>query len=123
MSRRIVSRLALGCASLAAALMFSPPAEARGPHHWKHRHHHGGGHIAFGFDSGPPALWPAPWEQAVYAPAPMPEPVTYVAPAASMPESGRYCREYYDRAIINGKAQPTYGTACWQPDGSWEIQQ
>jgi surface antigen len=34
---------------------------------------------------------------------------------------GRYCREYQSTATIGGQSQPTYGTACRQPDGSWQI--
>lgn len=33
----------------------------------------------------------------------------------------RYCREYQAAAVIGGRRQQTYGTACRQPDGSWEI--
>lgn len=32
-----------------------------------------------------------------------------------------YCREYTKQAKIGGKMQEVYGTACMQPDGSWEI--
>ena len=35
--------------------------------------------------------------------------------------NGRYCREYTSDAIVAGHKQQTYGTACRQPDGSWEI--
>jgi surface antigen len=35
--------------------------------------------------------------------------------------SGRYCREYTTRASVGGRQQQIYGTACRQPDGSWEI--
>lgn len=35
--------------------------------------------------------------------------------------NGRYCREYTSDAIIAGRKQQTYGTACRQPDGTWEI--
>ncbi len=35
---------------------------------------------------------------------------------------GRYCREYQTRALVGGQWQQTYGTACRQPDGSWELQ-
>ena len=38
-----------------------------------------------------------------------------------MTDSGRYCREYQSQAIIAGRPQKTYGHACLQPDGSWEI--
>lgn len=35
--------------------------------------------------------------------------------------SGRYCREYQQTIVVGGKSQSAYGTACQQPDGSWEI--
>lgn len=34
---------------------------------------------------------------------------------------GRYCREYRSQAVIAGRPQSVYGTACRQPDGSWQI--
>ncbi len=34
---------------------------------------------------------------------------------------GRYCREYVTTATIAGRRQQVYGTACRQPDGSWEV--
>ena len=36
-------------------------------------------------------------------------------------EGNRYCREYRSTANIGGKTQRVYGTACRQPDGSWQI--
>ncbi len=33
----------------------------------------------------------------------------------------RYCREYTSTATIGGKTETTYGRACRQPDGAWEI--
>lgn len=36
-------------------------------------------------------------------------------------ESGRHCREYTTRAWIAGRSEQVYGTACRQPDGSWEV--
>ncbi len=35
--------------------------------------------------------------------------------------SGRYCREYQHTIYVGGEAEQGYGTACRQPDGSWEI--
>lgn len=35
--------------------------------------------------------------------------------------NGRYCREYQSQAIIAGRRQTVTGTACRQPDGTWEI--
>ena len=40
---------------------------------------------------------------------------TYPAP------EGRYCREYQMDAIIGSRRQQVYGTACRQPDGSWQM--
>ncbi len=33
----------------------------------------------------------------------------------------RYCREYQQTIVVGGKQQSAYGTACRQPDGSWEV--
>ena len=38
-------------------------------------------------------------------------------------QSGEYCREYEQRVNINGETQTAYGTACRQPDGSWQVVQ
>lgn len=35
--------------------------------------------------------------------------------------SGQYCREYQQTVYVGGKQESAYGTACQQPDGSWEI--
>ncbi len=35
--------------------------------------------------------------------------------------SGRYCREYQQTVTVGGQKQSAYGTACRQPDGSWEV--
>lgn len=37
--------------------------------------------------------------------------------------SGRYCREFHQTVYIGGRAQEGYGTACRQPDGSWQMVQ
>jgi surface antigen len=36
--------------------------------------------------------------------------------------SGQYCREYRQTVVIGGQQHQAYGTACRQPDGSWQIQ-
>jgi surface antigen len=41
---------------------------------------------------------------------------TYQAPG------GGYCREYEQDIIVGGKPEKSYGTACRQSDGSWQIQ-
>ncbi len=35
--------------------------------------------------------------------------------------TGRYCREYQQTIVVGGQEESAYGTACRQPDGSWEI--
>lgn len=35
--------------------------------------------------------------------------------------SGRPCREFQQRVTIGGKTEQAYGTACQNPDGSWEV--
>lgn len=35
--------------------------------------------------------------------------------------SGRYCREFQQTIYVGGKKESGYGTACRQPDGSWEV--
>lgn len=44
-----------------------------------------------------------------------------MVPVKSYQTAGRYCREYQAVAVIDGRRQQTYGTACLQPDGQWEI--
>ncbi|HAY49321.1 MAG: RT0821/Lpp0805 family surface protein [Pseudomonadota bacterium] len=45
-----------------------------------------------------------------------------VVPTRSWQNSdGRYCREYTATADIGGTPHETYGTACRQADGSWQI--
>lgn len=46
---------------------------------------------------------------------------SYVAVRDGTSSNGRYCREYQQTIIVGGKEQAAYGTACQQPDGSWEI--
>ena len=35
--------------------------------------------------------------------------------------TGRQCREYYHTVTVGGRQEEAYGTACLQPDGSWQI--
>ena len=34
---------------------------------------------------------------------------------------GAYCREFTQTVTVGGRTQEAYGTACRQPDGSWQI--
>jgi len=43
-----------------------------------------------------------------------------VEPTRTFMEDGQQCREYQTRVVISGRSQEAYGTACRQPDGTWE---
>ena len=46
-----------------------------------------------------------------------------VTPTQNVTINGnQYCREYRSVAVVAGKRQQVYGTACRQPDGSWQVQ-
>lgn len=46
----------------------------------------------------------------------------YVSPTREGTSSaGRYCREFQHEVAVAGKREQGYGTACRQPDGSWEV--
>jgi surface antigen len=38
-------------------------------------------------------------------------------------KSGKYCREFYQTISIGNRTEKAYGTACRQPDGSWQLVQ
>ena len=44
-----------------------------------------------------------------------------VTPKRTYSRHGQPCREYTTTAIIGGKKQEIYGTACRQADGSWRV--
>lgn len=48
--------------------------------------------------------------------------VTFVPTETYQTSSGRYCREYQTQVEVGYEVKEAYGTACRQPDGSWEIQ-
>ena len=35
--------------------------------------------------------------------------------------NGTYCREYQTTVLVDGKQERAYGTACRQPDGTWQV--
>jgi surface antigen len=35
--------------------------------------------------------------------------------------TGRYCREYQQTITVGGKKRQGHGTACQNPDGTWEV--
>ncbi len=88
---------AAGLLLVGAGLAMPSAAEARG-------------FVSFGFGvplGGPPAYY-------------YPPPVYYPPPGDAQAQ-GQTCREYQSTTMIDGRPQPTYGTACLQPDGTWRI--
>lgn len=47
---------------------------------------------------------------------------TYTPQPAYQTSSGQYCREFQQTIIVGGKEEKAFGTACRQPDGSWQTQ-
>ena len=45
-----------------------------------------------------------------------------VVPTRTFDSSTGPCREYTVDAMVGGKREKIYGTACRQPDGSWQVQ-
>jgi surface antigen len=45
-----------------------------------------------------------------------------IIPVRTYQAGNRYCREYEHKVNVGGRVQSAYGTACRQPDGSWQIQ-
>lgn len=84
-------------------------------------------HVRFNFGTAP--YYPTRYYQhprVMYSPVPVaPQPqVIYINNDNSRQVSmrdGRYCREYSTVINVGGRGEHTYGTACMQPDGSWQI--
>ncbi len=48
--------------------------------------------------------------------------VTFVPTETYQRDNGQYCREYRTQVEVGNQVEEAYGTACRQPDGSWQIQ-
>lgn len=62
--------------------------------------------------NGEPEVWHDPNENLVVSTTPT---------ATLEQQDGRYCREYTTSIRVNNEIEQGYGTACRQPDGSWQI--
>ena len=62
--------------------------------------------------TGVPSQWKNPDSGNTYA----------VVPTRTYETNSGPCREYTIDAMIGGKPEKVYGTACRQPDGSWKTQ-
>jgi surface antigen len=65
-----------------------------------------------GVRTGVPSSWRNPDTGNVYT----------VTPTKTYETQGGPCREYSIDAMIGGRKEQVYGTACRQADGSWQIQ-
>ena len=99
--------------------------------HPYYRHHYRpywGPAYSYGYYAPPPVYY-APPPPVVYLPPPAAyAPSAYAQPLAAQPASpvyqapnGQYCREYQTTVSVAGRPQPSYGTACQQPDGVWRV--
>jgi hypothetical protein len=74
---------------------------------------------------GAPYYYPPPPPVYYYPPPPpvqyYPPPAAYAPAPAPAPTAAQICREYQSSVTIDGRPQPTYGTACQQADGTWRI--
>lgn len=81
------------------------------PHHYRHHRY---------------SHYPRYYSRPYYAPryyVVEPQPV-YIQPQPAQlaaPQPERYCREYTREVTVAGKKQESFGQACMQPNGSWEI--
>lgn len=44
-----------------------------------------------------------------------------ITPTKTYQANGQNCREYQQTIIVGGKTEQAHGTACRQPDGSWQV--
>ena len=136
LAKPLLAGLALGLGVLAAA----PSAQADvvvgvryGGWGWHHpyyrRHFFFGPRIVFWgppvYYGPPPYVYGPPVGPPVYAPGygvPQQQPMTVNPTSAPYRASnGLTCREFQTTITVGGQAQPAYGTACLQPDGSWKV--
>lgn len=99
-------------------------------HHYNRGHSHSSFSLSIGSFYPRPYYYQPVYPATYYAPAPTyytppPSyynnvPINYTQPA-SMDDSGRYCREYTQQVWVGGRMQQSYGTACLQPDGDWQL--
>ncbi|CAO3377519.1 hypothetical protein [Azospirillum argentinense] len=100
-------------------LSFGGPAYPDYPPPYRHFH---GYPPVYVVPAPPPVVYVQPPPPAVVFtdPAPAPIAATPTGPAYTA-RNGQICREYQTTVMVGGLAQPGYGTACRQPDGSWRV--
>lgn len=131
------------CLSVAGAMLALAVATPSAADPWKDESGHGrggygyeykDGNCKYEYKAGPDGIkeerkcHSAPWvlppmiilgkDTAATLPEPPPGPIYG---EVYRDERGRYCREYQTTGTVGGKVEPLYGTACLQPDGSWQL--
>jgi hypothetical protein len=107
----IVGALVVGAALTAA------PAQASG-----HHHSHSFFALSFGFPLGyGPAYGPAYAYPPAYAYEPYYGYAPYPPPPPQQASGQSYCREFQTTIVVDGRPQDAHGTACQQPDGTWQV--
>ena len=130
MLRRVaLAALGVGVLAAGASVALVTPAAAdsfafsyrsgptHGYPHYRHHHRHWGPAYSYRYYAPPPVYYVPP-PHMVYGPPPVaaqPASPVYQAP------NGQYCREYQTTVYVAGRPQPSYGTACQQPDGVWRV--
>jgi hypothetical protein len=138
-ARRALKRHALKLGLLGLALMLGVSAAAPSAHAYYYRY----GRPYWGppvYYLPPPVYYVPP--PVYYAPPPVvvvPAPTATVAPVTPAPtgsvtpaptasvtpvptgSADPQCQEYQTTTSVNGQSQPSHGTACRQPDGTWKI--
>lgn len=111
----IATLLFLGLAGSAVA---APPPWAHA-HGWRAQHYY----PHYYYENEPNVIVVAPAPPVVYVPvAHQPMPRFVGEPVREFQnERGQYCREYQTQVKVGGQIRNSYGTACEQPDGEWEV--
>jgi hypothetical protein len=124
--RTIIHGFAALAGVITAAMALASPALAWDGHH--------GSRGYFSFSFGFPSYYYAPYPYYAptyayspyygyppsygYADQPM---YQYQPPPAQADGQQSYCREFQSTIVVEGRQQQAFGTACLQPDGSWQI--
>jgi hypothetical protein len=124
--RSIIRGFAALAGAIVVAMALAGPALA-----WDGHHHGSRGFFSFSF--GFPSYYYAPYPY--YAPAYgyspyyayppsygyADQPMYQYQPAPAQADQQSYCREFQSVIVVEGRQQQAFGTACLQPDGSWQI--
>lgn len=108
--------------ALANSFLFGYSSGHRHRHqdYHSHRRHHHWPQYHYSYYHYPPPIYYAPAPRVVYLPTPPPLTAAPTSPPYRTVD-GRYCREYQATVTVGGMPQPSYGTACLQPDGTWRV--